>query len=335
MSIEVYTPGFANRHEITHAISLETAVYYNEIGKITLVLPIDDYNIQTVKKGSLVFDTKAGDTWWVNQLKIDTVNNRITANGYTSNWILNSRVLYPRASLTRVERDVLATVSACLRGLSYVEVAADSGLPAACDVELFGGQLLDEIIKVLDGAEYGHRMRWSDTEKKFTFEVYNGIDRTSGNNAVRFSEEWGSAEDLVINEDDSIFKNFAYVHANDASGKETAYAAGEATGDERREVWIDGTTITYDKDEETAAEYETRLRNFGLLELGKYAEKQGFNVAVDASELGTKYNLGDVVSCVSKRFGVVFNSRVTGKKFKSDINGQSTQLILGDPILYR
>jgi prophage tail gpP-like protein len=54
---------------------------------------------------------------------------------------------------------------------------------------------------------------------------------------------------------------------------------------------------------------------------------------IDPAELGVLYNIGDIVSCVSKRFGVRFNARVLGAKFKKDANSESTEIILGEPIL--
>lgn len=55
MSIEVYTPDLTNRHEITHAVSVSFSAKYNGIGKMTIVLPIDSYNISLAEQGGIVY----------------------------------------------------------------------------------------------------------------------------------------------------------------------------------------------------------------------------------------------------------------------------------------
>ena len=53
----------------------------------------------------------------------------------------------------------------------------------------------------------------------------------------------------------------------------------------------------------------------------------------DTKEYGTTYKLGDVVSCVSQRFGVELKSRITSVKYTLDVSGEKINLILGEPIL--
>lgn len=49
MRIEIFEPDLSNRHEITHAISVQFSVKYNDVGKFTIVLPMDAYNISIAK----------------------------------------------------------------------------------------------------------------------------------------------------------------------------------------------------------------------------------------------------------------------------------------------
>ena len=54
MSYEIYPADFATRYQVSHAISVMSSVYYNEIGGLTLVMPIDDYNIKALKELNVV-----------------------------------------------------------------------------------------------------------------------------------------------------------------------------------------------------------------------------------------------------------------------------------------
>lgn len=501
--MELYTPDFSNRYEISHAISVQMSEYYNDVGKLTLVLPVDDYNIAAIKEDGVLYDTVRKSTHIIKNVKIDVPRNRITANGYTTNWILNSRVIAEKAHIENVERGIYELVvantgddklyfpaSVCGGYINFEQgkfvvtheffelAVADMNMPyekypgwtdavpgvmriidvvgknhndivpgavgnftnligcntcgedsaeiqiysdecgmtqseikknypdlklqfyaplkipkeysitpvpnvdpnvvdllptiigsgqkslknpyeiiprtnvditgsqsrkinrfmtgemqyydEATDIDLYGGCLLDEIMPVLQSAELGNRMRWDYRIGKHVFEIYKGRNLTSGIRAVVFSDEQGTARDLVINEDGSIFKNVAYVRS-EFDGQEIIVVVGSATGADRYEQWFD---IRLPKEEgETLEQFKYRMEVHGAMELGKLIRRKSFSVVVDPQELGKMYNVGDVVSCVSKRFGVRFNARISGTKYKKDAASEVTEVILGEPKL--
>ena len=59
MSIEIYPEDFSTRYGLTHAISITMTAYYNDIGKLMLVAPIDDHNIQALKVGNVIYESSA------------------------------------------------------------------------------------------------------------------------------------------------------------------------------------------------------------------------------------------------------------------------------------
>lgn len=337
MSIEVYPSDFRTRYEITHAISIQMTTYYNAIGKVQLVVPASDYNITALKTGSILYDTVRGATYILVNTKCDTTRNRITVNGYTTDWLLNKRCLAAKHDVTTIESGVYDIINANLRGLSRISTAKVKGLTETFsgesveDATVYGGQLLDEIIPILDNGELGHRMVWDPSGLEWEFEIFKGEDRTEGIHAIAFVEEQGTCSDLVINEDTSTFKNFAYVKYHLTDETEHVVAVGSAEGDDRFETWYE--TSVFQEQEETSDDCRKRAVSYATMELGKLINRKTFKVTIDASELGTRYNIGDVVSCVSVRFGVSFKARITGVKYKMDITGETTEIILGDPIL--
>ena len=334
MSLELYTPDYSNRYEISHAISVQMSDYYNEVGKLILVMPVNDYNIQALKNDCVLYDTKKKFAFVVKNVKIDTPANRITANGYTTNHFLNSRVIAASKAVTIVESGVYEIVNENLRGLSRVVTAPVKGLTEETEITLYGDSVLEQIMPVLSSVELGHRMKWNHRTGEHVFEVYKGADLTSGIHAVVFSDEQGTARDLVINEDVSTFKNVAYVVSKFKSGDtetKLVEVVGTATGDDRHEKWFE-VTLNAEKGE-TEEQFRARMRTHGALELGKLIKRQSFSVVIDPEELGVLYNVGDVVSCVSKRFGVKFNARISGVKYKKDANSETTEVVLGEPIL--
>ena len=331
MSFEVYPEDFSTRYELRHAISMIMTIYYNKIGKLILVAPVNDYNIAALKDGNMLYDTSRNITLILVNTKIDTDTNRITANGYTANWRLNSRCIAAKYRLTNLESGGYALVKANLRGLTRIKTAETEGMTEKTDTVLFGGQLLDELMPYLEEKGLGNKMIWDPDALEHTFKIYKGRDLTDGIHAVVFSDEQGTAQDLVINDDDSTFKNFAYVTGTLRDGTEFVETVGTAEGDARREIWFN--TSVYQEEEETVAQCKSRARAYATMELGKRIRRQSFSVTIDASELGELYDLGDVVSCVSIRFAVSFHARITGIKYSLDNRRTKTEVILGDPIL--
>mgnify|MGYP001722406054 CR=1 FL=1 len=73
--------------------------------------------------------------------------------------------------------------------------------------------MLDEIIPFLEEKGIGHTMDWNPDDMTHTFRLYKGRDLTAGIHAIVFSEEQGSAKDLVINDDDSTLCNIRITHS--------------------------------------------------------------------------------------------------------------------------
>lgn len=331
MSFEIYPLDLSTRYELSHATSAIMTIYYNAIGKLILVAPVNDYNIAAIKDGHMLYDTERDVTFDLVNVKIDTSANKITANGYTTNWRLNWRCIASKRRVTTLESGVYNIVNANLRGLPGISTAPVVGLKERTDNLFYGGQILDEIMPFLSEAGLGNKMVWDPDILTHTFHVYKGRDLTEGIHAVVFSEEQGTAQDLIINDDDSTFKNFAYVTGALRNETEFVETVGSASAEERREIWMD--TSIYQETDETEIECRSRARAYATMDLGKRIRRKSFSVTIDPEELGRLYKLGDIVSCVSIRFGASFNARIEGIKYSIDNKKAKTEAILGDPIL--
>ena len=128
-----------------------------------------------------------------------------------------------------------------------------------------------------------------------------------------------------------ITENYAYVVGTLSDSTEFIETVGSVTASERREIWMD--TSIHQETDETEAECRARARAYATMDLGKRIRRTSFSVTIDPEELGRLYTLGDIVSCVSVRFGVSFNARIEGIKYTIDNKKAKTEAILGDPIL--
>ena len=127
MSLECYPADFSTRYEITHAISIQMSLYYNAVGKIQLVVAANDYNINALKKNAIIYDTERGCTYILINVKCDTTQNRITANGYTTDWYLNKRAITVKRQIKVIETGVYGIINDNLRSLPKITTAAVKG----------------------------------------------------------------------------------------------------------------------------------------------------------------------------------------------------------------
>ena len=332
MRLELFSHDLSNRHEITHAISSEFSDYYNDVGKFTVVLPMDDYSISIVELDAVLYIVERRLAYEVAEVQFDSDNGEITLNGYSLNNRLNRRIVAASASVVNVETDVYNIVRNNLRGLPVL-LAAGKGLPETVPAtEVYGEELLKKIIPVLTDAGLGNRIVFDYRAKTQTFEVYKGVDRTEGLDAVLFVQERGTAPGLVVDKDISEYKTVCYCEAQYKDGTKFVVQAGTASDNERRELWA---SFSGDRqqDGESNSDFENRVKQYAALQLGSHLNRNGFSIDADGDELGTAYNVGDLVWCVSLRLGVKYKARITAAKYSQDANGSSVKLVIGDPIL--
>lgn len=326
--IVVYNRAKTNFHELANAISIQFAEYANDIGKFTLVMPLDDYNYSIMEDEGILYDTQRDISFVIKTIRADVAKNQLTVNGFTCNWLLEKRIIPQATELRLVEQDSYALINANLRGLS-VQTAEPIGLSETCEATLQGGQLLSELMPILEQAQLCQRMDWNPATRTHTFRIYKGRDMTEGVHAVGFSEEHGTASDLVLTDDTSVFQNVIYVVGSLQDETEITEIVGDAAGDDRAEFWC----LASDAQQsgESEADYRARLHQLGLEEQTARIAHLTFSVTADPSEYGSVYKLGDLVVCASDRFGVELNTRIAGVKYTMDANGEKVQLILGEP----
>ena len=178
--IIVYKKDLTNFKEINHAPSIQMEEHYNAIGKAIITLPIDDYNISAVENGGIIYDTVRDMSFIIRNHKYDTSRNTITVNAYTCNRLLNKRAIIQKNTIENIEDGIRSVIIGNIRDLPNVELGESNGFTEATETILYGGQILDEIMPILETAKIGNRMRWDSDRRVHVFELYKGRDFTEG-----------------------------------------------------------------------------------------------------------------------------------------------------------
>ncbi len=326
----VYDPALSGYHEI-RPISYQTEEWYNDIGKFTLIVAISDYNIAHLVKRGILYRPEIDQTMVITRVSPDTSQDRITINGYTANWLLNKRSISSGSTLTTVETGLYSALTSNLRSLSNIQNASAAGYTETYNAALLGGDFMDVAIPILDAAGLGQGLSLNTNTMKLVWTIYKGTDLTTGSHAVIFSDEQGTARDLKIEDDESIFKNVFYVSGTLTDGTTVVREIGSATGDDRFECWFD--SKLKQSSGETLSAFQARLDSAGAAELAKRVRKLGFSVRIDPGDYGVAYTMGDAVRCVSKRFGFSFTAKINGVKRTLQAQSETVNIVLGEPQL--
>lgn len=115
-----FSPDLTTYHEI-RANSYQTEEWFNDVGKFTLVVPPTPYNISHLVKGAILYRTQVSQAMVITRVSPDTSQDRITVNGYTTNWLLNKRAIATPTVITTVENGLYGAIASNLRGLPNVE----------------------------------------------------------------------------------------------------------------------------------------------------------------------------------------------------------------------
>lgn len=84
--------------------------------------------------------------------------------------------------------------TAPVKGLEETYQGDDETTKDVDESVVYGGQLLDELTPVLEYGELGRRMLWDDTTKKWTFEVFRGIEPDAGHSQGCFLNRAGDGK---------------------------------------------------------------------------------------------------------------------------------------------
>lgn len=372
MKLDVYSADFSARTTLYSAVSVSSTEFYNGIGKITIVAAGTERNRAALKTKNVIYDVSSGMTYIIVNVRYDAASDRITANGYSANWLLSLRAATKLVKMPpgfkigpivdNVETDIYSVVTDnfCLSVLfpTYkadgssadlsrldprISVAATKDLgihivPARRYSTYSGDSfpcVLDIVLDCLDAVNLGHRMNFDPAAHTWEFEIYQGQDKRS---VAAFVEEHGTLGGVSFEFDVSTFRNVAVVpmffaQAWNRPGDTRAatmryFGAGE--GADRYETILPMQTEGSDESDY----FEERVKKLAFEELSKCLSRQTFSVSgIDTADLGKKFNLGDLVKCVSNRLGIEFDARITCIRRTFDSRLETVALILGDPVL--
>lgn len=304
---------------IDNYVSLIWTTRYYLCGDFELYLPVTSDFIEMLQIGYYLQTTESDYTMVIESIDIKTDaenGNYLTVSGRSVESLLDRRIVSPRAGVTNQS---VAFAAAYLINFNFVtpilkdrqipeiDVFSDfDNFPEKITSQYFGDNVYETITQLCQTYGYGFRMLLKNG--KFTFEMYNGLNRTRSqkeNVPAVFSPEFENLvnTEYVYNTKES--KNVALVAGQgEGSLRKTTYA-GTGAGLERREIFVDARDLSDEK--LTDSEYITVLQSRGIEKLSEYEQYPQYTGEVN--NFPDYCNLGDIVE-VENEFGMRATARI-------------------------
>ena len=188
----------------------------------------------------------------------------------------------------------------------------------AINAKYCGDSLYTIITEICDNYKIGFKIELNSSNQ-FVFSLYKGNNRSYSQETypyVVFSKQYENILSSDYSEDSKELKNVALVGGEIIEDEPRKYTSvGDATGLNRREVFVDASSISSKDGEEDLdpAVYENKLRNKGTEELVTYAQVTDIDAEVDFSVMyiaDRDYYLGDEVQVIDE-YNIDTRARVT------------------------
>ena len=288
----------------------------------------------------------------------------IVASGRFIKSILDRRLIYKLSGNTNTPTILKGNVEANIRLIVsnnailcpfdvrrsmalILELGASSGIPdvivdengEAAQKQVSYENLLTYTESVLEEYGLASRVILHKERRRFQYSIYKGTDRsadnTDGNMPIVFSQEYDNLTASEYSYDSTAEKNVALI-GGEGEGVERFYTliAGNEMGLNRREVWVDASSITRKyKDGSnteqtyTDAEYTGVLKTKGKQALTPLVIAETFSGEIDITNGNYLYKrdffLGDIVTVQDNDIGKYINVRIREVTEYQDKDGYS------------
>lgn len=166
--------------------------------------------------------------------------------------------------------------------------------------------LANELNTICNVSGLGCQIILDYKNKKFVFEVLEGKDLTSGQNTnppAIFNKEYDNIEKIIYTDSNIGYKNVGYVAGQgEGENREVIIVNDDLSGLDRRETFIDARDI--------GESSNVNLEDRGKIKLAETPEVKNFEFNVESEGYKTEWDLGDLVTIISKKYSTKLDIRV-------------------------
>lgn len=284
---------------------------YYENGKFSVQIKASDYDPEM----KYIYTADRPETGCIEQVQYTQDDSMIVLSGFFYERRLNDKVVYPtfkeRATRAKFVADAVDTYMDDLP----IQVGDYSNTGTAATRQDTGSNLDDLAHNTLKAEEKAYRCVYSYEDNQMVFEIYQGKDRTQGqnvNNFVTFSKGFRNIRNARVTEDSSNFKNY-FICAGQGEGSARIYAILDLSGGGyKRMQFLDMRDIEK-TDGMTTEEYQEAMIERAYEKAAEYVDIHNLEFDADANEgfvYLEDYDLGDKCDIIIDELQRSYEARI-------------------------
>ena len=322
---------------VESASSVQWAPAFADAGEIKLVCGATESNRTLLTKGALLYNPDTpGLAAVILATELESDSRKLTVRGKFTLQRFAQRVAKGKYTVTDAAAGLLRLCRDNLRGLE-VSVPETAGFTAPCEeTNIEWTDCLDAMEQLAETGGFGLRCAFDAATGAETLELVQGKDRSVPGSELYmgyFSTRMQNLSSPTYTEDASDYANVVLCGGEEPSESDsfTRYfcEVGDtaATGNERHELWVDGSSVrhkytvlnadgTETEKTYTEAEYQTAVQNYARAALVDHLGTRQLKCTAANSQMvyGRDYALGDRVPVRVEEIGLEATARVASIK---------------------
>lgn len=310
--------------------SLQWRRRYSRCGDFELHCSLNSETLDLLQRGNIVWKKGDPEAGYIETRQMDQDaegEETLVIKGRFISGYLNRRIVWGQEILqttaelamrTLVDKNGITPTDAN-RIIPNLALGALNGYSQPVNYQTSYKNMLDEVENLCGLSGLGYRVKFDVAAKKLVFEVYEGLDRTSGqsiNPRAIFSREFENILEQSYTDSLNNYRNLALVGGMGEGADRKLATIGSSAGLDRFEDFVDAKDMSNVVDEVTLSDtdYTNMLIDRGNSKLGETQEIQTFDSTVNLNSnltYKTDFDLGDIVTCTSKKWGLTIDTRIT------------------------
>lgn len=296
-----------------------------QIGKLLvrdMDITEDGYkNLMLIQSRSISFDDETG---WMLTITGKGLKNLLARR------IIWAQLNYDNVTIEDMIRDVITqnviSPSDSNRAIDNFVLGDKQNFTDTAEIQLFSENIAEWLENICTQYNYG----WDVVIKnnQYVFILYKGTDRSYNQDAVApvvFSPEYDNLYSSTYSHNQDNYVNAALVGGEGDGTQKRTTTIGEATGLDRYEGYIDGSSVSSNGEIITLDTYLNLLKSYGEEQIKQFQKTQTFEGEIEPNgmyKLNVDYFLGDVVQIENEK-GIQATPRITEIIYSEDSNGVS------------
>lgn len=332
--------------------SLQWIKKYYKYGEFELHCKLTPENINLLQRENIVWkkdDDEAGFIDYRQLIQDENGDENLIVKGPFLTKYLERRIIWGQQTLQTTAESAMRVLidkqcitpednNRIIPGLILGEIKNYS---KTVDYQISYANLLGEIENISNISDLGYKIIFDIQNKKLIFDVYNGLDRTidqSINSHAIFSKEFENVLEQEFVDSLNNYKSLALVGGIGEGIERKLVSVGNTSGLDRFEMFVDAkdlSNIDENNNPISDTDYNLLLKERGNTKLAECTDIKTFDSKINVNSnliYKVDFDLGDIVTCTSKKWGITINTRITEVTEVYEESGPQINIIFGNNI---